>query len=140
MFFDFIEKLQCGRYVRERAKNTYILYEQFKDPTSDMFDEEAVRHIIAASFELLKHMDFIDELKQDTDTYVERILSDAKNMSDRHNKPYNLQSIAIQMIGVEVAFMSFGKKWHSPKTIGRIVDRNVCRVIPNLKVSEGEIL
>ncbi len=130
MFHDFIEKWQCGRYVRERAKTIYVLYQQFRDPTSDMFDEEAVSHIIVASFEQLKRMGFIDELKQDTDTYVERILSDAKKLSDKYNKLLDLQSIAIQLIGVEVAFMSFDKKWHNSKTIGRIVDRNVCRIIP----------
>ena len=132
MFFNCIEKLLCGRYVRERAKYTLVLYQQFRDPTAEMFDAEAVRSIIAASFDMLKQMDYIDETKQDTDAYVERILSDARKLSDKHNKPFGLQSVAISTIGAEVAFMLYGKKWHNAKTIGRIVHRNVCLIIPEI--------
>lgn len=131
MFFDFIEKTQCGHYIRERAKNTLVLYQTFADPTSPSPDEDALRYLLAASFEILKGMDFIDEIHEDSDDYVERLLSDAKILCQRHNKPFSLQAVAIHMIGGEVAFMCAEKKWFNATTLGRIVVKNVSCIIPD---------
>ena len=133
MFFQFIEKIQLGRYVRERAKYTFVLYQTFQDPTSPSPDEEALKSLLAASFEMLKGVDVIDEIHEDSDDYVERLLSNTKDLCCKHNKPFSLQAVVTQMIGAEAAFMCAEKKWCNATTIGRIVSRNVSIIIPDFE-------
>ena len=130
MFFNFIEKIQLGRYVRERAKYILDLYHTFEDRTSPDPDEAALRILLAASFDMLKGIDVIDENHEESDAYVAQLLSDAKHLCHQHNKPFSLQAVAIHMIGAEAAFMGVGKKWCNATTISRIVVRNVSRIIP----------
>lgn len=131
MLFDFLEKIQLGRYVRERAKYIFVLYDTIKDPTAPYPDKDALKVLLAASFEELKGMDFIDEIHENPDTYAERLLSNAKDLCHKHNKPFGLQAVTIQLIGAEAAFMCAEKKWFNATTIGRIVSRNVSCIIPD---------
>lgn len=127
MFYNFIEKILFGRHVRERAKHSLVLYQQFK--TLNRSDEEVFEMLIAGSFEMLIELGFIDENKQDTDIYVERLISDTKILCEKHNNPFCLQAVVQRIIGVESAFMLSEKPWVTPETIGRIVHRNVNAII-----------
>lgn len=127
MFNKILDKMQFGRYVRERAQNTLVLYQQLKSPYGT--DEEVYKSIIAGSLEMLIRIGYIDGSKQDTETYVEQLISHTKDLCIQHNKPFCLQAVASTMISAEAGFMAAGNPWANPGTIGRIVVRNVNSII-----------